>query len=271
MSIAFPANIIAMIIVTMIGVGTSAWFSLSHSIHRLSASLRFGQVWRWGAALVIAAWLLARLAVSILTPATGQLVDRSGLSVPILLNFITIGMLAGLLPLLVSPTFRQIVRAIPDTWLVGIHAFRIAGVLFLALLDMRLLPPQFALPAGYGYITTGILALGVVYLLANHRPRARAAAIAWNLFGLLDFITALTTGIRFIGPFAAQVAASGISLDYLNIVFIIPSFGVPVYTLLHIYSLYQLLSPKPAAQSKAVEQSRSEHTASEHKVISGEL
>jgi hypothetical protein len=89
-------------------------------------------------------------------------------------------MLAGILPLLISPTFRQIVRAVPETWLVGIQAIRVAGFLFLALMDMKLLPAEFALPAGYGDVTVGLLALGMVYLLANRKPYARALAIGWK-------------------------------------------------------------------------------------------
>ncbi len=158
--------------------------------------------------------------------------------------FLVLGTLAGILPLLISPVFRQIVRAIPETWLVGLQAIRVAGFLFLALMDMRLLPAEFALPAGYGDITVGLLALGVVYLLANRKPYARALAIGWNALGLLDLVSALTTGIIYIGPFAAQVAASGGSPLYLNYVLIIPSFGVPLFALLHVYSLFQILSAR---------------------------
>ncbi len=143
--------------------------------------------------------------------------------------FLVLGTLAGILPLLISPVFRQIVRAIPETWLVGIQAIRVAGFLFLALMDMRLLPAEFALPAGYGDVTVGLLALG---------------AIGWNALGLLDLVSALTTGIIYIGPFAAQVAASGGSPLYLNYVLIIPSFGVPLFALLHVYSLFQILSAR---------------------------
>ena len=50
----------------------------------------------------------------------------------------------------------------------------------------------------------------------------------------------LTTGLSLVGTFAGQVAASGIAPSYLNYVGIVPSFGVPLYILLHIYSLYQI-------------------------------
>src|SRR5262249_7585979 len=129
------------------------------------------------------------------------------------------------------------------------------GFVFLALLDMKLLPAEFALPAGYGDMIVGLLALAVVYSLAKRKPYARAFTIAWNILGLLDFTTALTTGNIYLAPFASQLAASGISPLYLNYVLIVPTFAVPLLTVLHLYSLVQMLSPHvviEAAYSKAV-------------------
>lgn len=138
------------------------------------------------------------------------------------------------LPLLISPVFRQIIRAVPETWFVGIHAVRIGGFFFLALVDMKLLPAGFGLPAGYGDMTVGLLVFGIVYLLARRKPYARTLAMGWNVLGLLDFVVAIATGFVYLGPFSGQIPASGVSLRYLNYVFIIPSFGVPMFSLLHI-------------------------------------
>src|SRR5262249_12001828 len=164
----------------------------------------------------------------------------------------------GFVPLALAPTSRQIVRPMPGTWLVGIHAIRIAGVLFLTLLDMKLLPPEFAVPAGIGDFITGALALVMVYVLATRKPHARALVIAWSLLGLLDFVAAIGTGVVFIRPYAAQLAASGVGVLYLNYVFLIPTLGVPIFAALHFYSLYQMLTaraskslqgPKSSAQA----------------------
>jgi hypothetical protein len=238
MAIGFPTNIVVAIIAAMIGASTGAWFSLAYGLRQLPVATRVLRRWRWGAAIVLLTWLLVVLALAVNPP------GRAVLGAPYVVAFLGLGMLAGLLPLLLSPTFRQIIRAIPATWLVGIHAIRLLGFLFLALMDMRLLPAEFALPAGYGDITIGLLALGMVYLLAQRKPYARALGIGWNLLGLLDFAGALTTGILYVGPFAAHVAASGVSRLYVNYVLIVPSFGVPLYTLLHIYSLFQLVSAR---------------------------
>ena len=238
MSISFPTNTVVLMIAAMIGTGAGVWFSLAQGLRQVSVAAQVQRTWRWGAAIVLIAWLLVRLALSVNPP------GGAVLGAPFITAFLVLGILAGILPLLISPVFRQIVRAIPETWLVGLQAIRVAGFLFLALMDMKLLPAEFALPAGCGDVTVGLLALGVVYLLANRKPYARALAIGWNVLGLLDLISALTTGIIYIGPFAAQVAASGGSPLYLNYVLIIPSFGVPLFALLHIYSLFQILSAR---------------------------
>jgi hypothetical protein len=204
MAIGFPTNTVIAIIAAMIGASATSWFSLTHGLRQLPLAPHVGRRWRWGAAIVFLTWLLVVLAVAVNPP------GGAVLGAPYVIAFLGLGLLAGLLPLLLSPTFRQIVRAIPATWLIGIHAIRLLGFLFLALMDMHLLPAEFALGAGYGDITVGLLALGMVYLLAQRKPYARALGIGWNLLGLLDFAGALATGILYIGPFAAQVAASGV-------------------------------------------------------------
>ena len=237
MSIGFPTNTVILILVAMIGVAVSFWFSLSQALKELPIAQHIRRNWRWSIAILLITWLLFRLAL-VMNPPGGAVI-----ATPFIVAFIVLGILVGTLPLL-SPIFRQIVQAVPETWLVGIQAIRVFGFLFLALMDMKLLPAQFALPAGYGDIIVGLLALVIIYLLMKRNPYARTLAIGWNLLGLLDFTVALATGIIYIGPFADKLAASGTSLSYLNYVLIVPTFGVPLFTLLHIYSLSQLLSSR---------------------------
>jgi hypothetical protein len=250
MAIGFPTNTVVAIIAAMIGASAGAWFSLARGIRHVSLAPRIQRRWRWGAGIVLLTWLLVVLGLAVNPP------DGAVLGALYVVAFLGLGLLTGLLPLLLSPTFRQIIRAIPATWLIGIHAIRLLGFLFLALMDMQLLPGEFALGAGYGDMTVGLLALGMVYLLAQRKPYARALAIGWNLLGLLDFVGALATGILYIGPFAAQVAASGVSPLYVNYVLIVPSFVVPLYTLLHIFSLFQLVSTRGGKTTPGLEAPR---------------
>ena len=238
MMLGFPTHILAAIVAEMIGTGAVVWLNLLAGLQQLSVPPHIARRWRWGIAAVLGTWLVVVLAVAWVAP------GNTVVGAPYIATFLTLGLLAGTLPLLISPTFRQLVRAIPPIGLIGVHAIRVLGILFLALMDMRLLPAEFAQPAGYGDITVGLLALGIVYLFTKRKPYAPTLAIGWNALGLLDFASALTSGILFIGPFAAQLAAHGTSPLYLNYVLIVPAFGVPLYTLLHIYSLFQLISAR---------------------------
>jgi hypothetical protein len=235
MSISFPTNTIVLIIAAIFGIGIVIWFILSEVLKLLPLTPYIKRNWRWGTALVLGIWLLVRLALS-LNPPNGQLLGTSAT-----IAFIAFGLIVGTLPLVISPTFRQIIRATPATWIISVHTVRVVGGLFLALTDMKLLPPDFALPAGYGDVTVAVLSLLVIYLLVTKKPYARRIAIVWNVLGIVDLTTALITGTIHIPPFATQLATTGASILYLNWVLIIPTYGVPLVGILHIYSLYQLL------------------------------
>lgn len=256
----FPTNTVILIVATMVASASAAWFMLSQALKRLSLAQSIQRRWRWSAAILLVAWLLSRLALAAYLPGEAGLAAQFQIT----FAFLGFGLLVGILPLLFSPVFRQLVRAVPETWPIGVHAVRLAGFLFLALMDMGLLPAEFALSAGYGDMFAGLLALGVVYLLAKRKPYARQLAIAWNLYGLTDFVGALVTGGLFIPPFAARLAGAGISLDYLNYVLVIPAFGIPLYASLHIYSLFQL------ASQRVGETTRSEGAPGGKPVLPGE-
>jgi hypothetical protein len=238
LAIGFPTYTVILFIVASIGTGVGSWLILSEGLATVPIAPHIKRIWRWGAAIVLIAWLLVLLAWPV-NPAGGVVLGRA-----VGITSLVLGLLAGILPLLISPIFRQIVRAVPQTWLVGIHALRVLGFVWLALADMKLLPTEFALPAGFGDVTVGLLALVMAYLLAKRNPYARALVIGWNVLGLLDFVVALTTGLIYIRPFAAQVAASGVSTLYLNYVFLVPTFAIPLLAVLHLYSLFQMRSAR---------------------------
>jgi hypothetical protein len=247
MSVEFPTNTIILIVTLLFGAGLAGWLGLTLTLNRLSIAPQVKRNWSLGVGAVLLAWFIARLAVAI-NPPGGAVLGTPYVVVPLVAT-ITIGLL---LPR-ISPVYRQFVRTIPQTWLIGIHIFRVVGGFFLVLMDMKLLPGEFALPAGYGDVITAVLALGVVYLLVNQKPYARAAVIAWNVFGLIDLINALITGTMFIPPFVTQVAASGVSPAYINYALMIPSFGVPLVLILHFYSLYRLFSPHQTIETGKVQ------------------
>ena len=99
------------------------------------------------------------------------------------------------------------------------------------------LPGLFALPAGIGDVTTGLLAPFVAYAWYRGKPSARGAAIAWSVFGMADLINAVGLGTLTGG-------GGGIVFPIV----LIPAYGVPRAFLIHSYSLIGLLrrtSPQP--------------------------
>ncbi len=236
MIVEYPVNTIIVIMMAMVAVTVSSWVSLSKTLERLPFLNNVQRNWKIGVASVLSVWFLIRVFVALYPP------SGKPLEAPLVIGFLVVGLLIGIIPFAVSSTFRRVVYNVPERWLVGIHSIRIFGFLFLALADMKLLPPEFALPAGYGDMLVGLLSLLVVYRLSRQKPYTRTLVIAWNILGLIDFVAALTTGILFIGPFVNHLVTLGISPLYLNYVLIIPTFGVPLFTVLHLYSLIQMSS-----------------------------
>ncbi len=77
-------------------------------------------------------------------------------------------------------------------WLTLPHAFRQMGMVFLVPgLVARPLPGDFATPAAYGDLATGVLAL--LALIALRTGWARALALVWlfNIVGTVDLLNAL--------------------------------------------------------------------------------
>jgi hypothetical protein len=184
--------------------------------------------WIVGSAVVAAAWLVG---VFLLGAAGNDVLPPR---IPIAL---AATLLMGYL-LLLSPTFSRIVAAVPQHWLIGIQAFRVLGAVWLVRYFAGGLPGLFALPAGIGDVATGLLAPFVAYAWYSGKPYARTAAIAWNLFGMVDLVNAVVLGTLTNG------GAGGIVFPLV----LIPAYGVPRSFLIHSYSLIGLLrktSQKP--------------------------
>jgi hypothetical protein len=143
--------------------------------------------------------------------------------------------------LLRSKRIGEVLDAMPASWLVGLQVYRILGGIFLVGWARGVIPGLFALPAGIGDVTTGLLALPVAYSLASRNGDAVRSGIAWNIFGLVDFTIAVGIGLATApGPLQLIVPSipnTGVGL-YPTV--LIPAFAVPSSILLHVLSLRQL-------------------------------
>jgi hypothetical protein len=203
---------------------TLHWVGLYAGTRALPDDRRRRRRWAIGSAIVFAAWLSG---VVLLAGNGFFRFDVWPRGIPIALAA-TLGV--GYLFLL-SGTFRAIIAAIPQHWLIAMQTFRILGGVFLVRYFQGELPGVFAIPAGVGDVLTGIFAPLVAYWWFAGRPYARAAAIAWNLFGMADLVSAVTIG---------SLTAGGGGGIVFPIV-LIPIYAVPRAFLIHSYSLIGLL------------------------------
>ena len=225
----------SLILVLTIGQAVSstlAWIGFYAGIRALPGGRARQSRWIIGSAAVAAAWLVG---VFLLGAAGNDVLP------PRIPMALVATLLLGYL-LLLSPTFRRIVSAVPQHWLIGIQAFRILGSVWLVRYFGGQLPGLFALPAGIGDVATGLLAPFVAYAWYSGKPYARGLAIAWTLFGMADFVIAVVLSRLTNG------GAGGIVFPLV----LIPAYGVPHAFLIHSYSLIGLLR-KTSQQARPAE------------------
>lgn len=143
------------------------------------------------------------------------------------------------------PALRRAVTAVPQQWLIGLQLFRIEGAIFLVLYAMHKLPPQFAMPAGIGDVLVGLLAPIVAIAYLRKGSQTNGLIRLWNLLGLLDLVTAVTTGML-TSPIPIHVFTMDAPNELISLypLVMIPVFLVPLAVLLHLASLHRLKHPE---------------------------
>lgn len=214
---------------------TLHWVGFLVGIRGLPGDKARRRRWMIGSAVVFAAWLFGVVLLG------ADNFFRNDVLPPRIPTALLVTLALGYL-LLVSQTFRDIIAAIPQHWLIGIQTFRILGGVFLIRYFEGQLPGMFAIPAGVGDVLTGIFAPLVAYWWFSAKPYARPAAIAWNLFGMADLVNAVTLG--------ALTGGGGIVFPIV----LIPVYAVPRAFLIHSFSLIGLLSQhsKPSQSTEAL-------------------
>jgi hypothetical protein len=161
--------------------------------------------------------------------------------VPALAIAILLPLLVGIPLLLRSRRVATILDATPPHWLIGLQVYRIFGGIFLVAWASGNLAGIFALPAGTGDVLVGLLALPTAYLLYLAPRENRQRAIAWNILGILDLVTAITIGfLSSPGPLQLIVQNPPSTLLGTYPTVMIPAFAVPLSLMLHALSLRQL-------------------------------
>jgi hypothetical protein len=184
------------------------------------------------ASAIAAAWVAAMVAVA----ALGGF--RPGLlgTVPTPVLAFTTLVLGSLVAWFASPSFRAALLSIPLAALVGVNAFRIGGVFFLLLFADGRLSAPFAPSAGWGDIITGIAAIPVAAAAAASRQNvSRRLLAAWNAFGAVDLVVAVT--LAFLSapgtPFRLFTEGPGTVVMTTVPWILAATFLVPLYLLTH--------------------------------------
>lgn len=147
---------------------------------------------------------------------------------------------AAALGLLCTRVGASIVRAVPQSWLVGVQAYRGMGSMFLILAGAGLAPKAFGLPAGFGDVGIGLAAIPLAAVYAAAPWSAWPAVAAWNVIGLVDLAMAvilalLTSPALHLLPGPANYALTQWPMNMIAL------FAVPLSAVLHAVSLAKLL------------------------------
>lgn len=133
-----------------------------------------------------------------------------------------------------SEKFWQFALSLNPRTLTFVQSWRILGFVFVVLQAYGVLPPIFALPAGYGDMAIGATASLVAWKLAN--PSHRNSFILWQVLGIADLVVAvgLGTTARLLSPYGtSMVAMTVLPLS------LVPTFIVPLLLILHVICIAQ--------------------------------
>ena len=133
---------------------------------------------------------------------------------------------------------RQSVDALPLEALIGLHFARFIGIAFLVLAARGELSPLFAERAGWGDITTATIAV-VLLAIGSVTTVPRRVLLAWNVFGMLDLIVAVSTATFVVvrGDVPGMQPLFGLPLV------LVPIFGVPLLFATHVALFRRLRAP----------------------------
>ena len=189
----------------------------------------------WFAGMFLAGWLL--LALTLGAQDFFATVRNPAARVPTI-AYALIPLVVGYALFSVVPALRETVDGTPPQWLIGVQVWRVLGAVFLIGYVQGQLPGVFALPAGIGDVLIGLAAPAVAALVRARHPWSRPLAGLWNIVGLGDLVMAVTLGVLSSpGPFHL------LALDHPNRAIsaypfvLIPTVGVPLSILLHLFSL----------------------------------
>lgn len=184
---------------------------------------------------IIGFWFIAALIGGVM-----DLFNQPGVP-PVPLGVILLVPIGGfILAYAVSSQLRHALDQIP-LWLITIaHVWRLVGLGFVIGTLMHVLPPQFGYPEGFGDVVAALFCVPLALAIRSnsHSPKLRTAFVVWNVYGLIDLVSAISMGILYsngpLGVLRSDVSTAPMVTFPVNL---IPTFFVPLFILLHLLSL----------------------------------
>lgn len=179
--------------------------------------------------LALAGWFVTACVAG----ARGRLARRVARAPFVLLAFLAVPTAGFVVAYRASPAFRVLLNRVSLTQLVGAHAWRFVGLGFVRGWQKGALPAGFAIPEGFGDILAASGALALVPMLRKGTAR-REWLLVWNVFGLLDLVSAITLGVLYsegpLGRLRRNVSTRPMVTFPVSL---IPTFFVPLFMLFH--------------------------------------
>jgi hypothetical protein len=175
-----------------------------------------------------------------------------------------VGVMAGLPVLVVAGAALMFARvrgallALPVPLLIGLNIMRIVGGFMVLLALQGRLSGPFPQFAGWGDIVVGLTAIPLTVAAARNLQNNRGNVLAWNIFGTLDLITAVSLGVASAPGSPLQIFGDTIgstamwSLPWSTI----PTLLVPFYFITHGIIFARLLQGERRTDAFAASQAR---------------
>lgn len=243
-----PAYVAPIVLGVVVALGYRVYWLVGRAAASAELAPETGTRVRRATGVALGSWLV----LALLLAGSGPALDAAGngvvpASFPIF-ALVSLGAALGLLAF--SSTWRTVIDAIPAESLISVQIFRLIGGILLPLYAIGSLPRHFALPAAWGDITVGLLALFVALAVRNQIRGARPLVLGWNLLGLLDLLVAVGMGTGYLElalhP-GLGVAPASPAMTFFPLV-LIPTFAVPLGVILHIYSIRRTLRAETPVQ-----------------------
>ena len=140
-----------------------------------------------------------------------------------------------------SPSVRLVAQSANLVVLTLLHLWRLGGADFLVEYSRGRLPAGFAFPAGIGDMIIGLTAIPMALALRRDPEKARPWFILWNVFGLLDLVVAVGSGILHSESSLGLLAGSGPTTQIMTVLprSLIPTFFVPLFISLHLLAIHR--------------------------------